>query len=425
MLSKINLKSDLIKYTVVLTSGTVLAQVVGYLLTPIITRLYTPEEFGEFGIIMRVVTFLVVLGAARYEHAIPLPKRDGHAAQIYRLSVRILSWVTIAVLVTSLLFWLLNGIDNKWLLYSILIAGITAATVFINIGRNWAIRMKLFKKITISSLLTSVTGNLGKIALGLLGQGVLGLAIATFFGLIIGGVVYVKDTLHVYSEKYIHSKNRQKVVGKIYDEFPKANLPHAVIDAVRDMIIAFFLTLYFSATTFGSYDLAYRMLRVPLLLVGASISQVLYNRMSTDYAEGKAIYPLLKKSVFVLALIGLIPFTIVYLFGTDLFVFVFGEQWELAGQIAIALTPWLFANFIASSVSIVPSVIGKLKWFFWVGLANTAIQLVAFGFINEWMLYLGANEIKILSYISWIMFFVFAGMTVWLMKLTKEADAKK
>ncbi|WP_205677775.1 hypothetical protein [Brumimicrobium salinarum] len=46
-----------------------------YILMPFITRLYTPEDFGEFGLIMRIVAFLAVVGAGRYEFAIPLPKK--------------------------------------------------------------------------------------------------------------------------------------------------------------------------------------------------------------------------------------------------------------------------------------------------------------------------------------------------------------
>src|SRR5690554_7302010 len=147
MLSKINIKSDLVKSALVLSSGTVLAQAISYLLTPFITRLYSPEDFGIFGIMMRIVAFLAVVGAARYEYAIPLPKKNAHAFHLYRLSLRILVWTVALTLVGGLVFWVFKDNSNRMLFYIVLIAAITGFTVFINIGRHWAIRMKWFKNI--------------------------------------------------------------------------------------------------------------------------------------------------------------------------------------------------------------------------------------------------------------------------------------
>src|SRR5690554_7483720 len=103
--SKFNIKSELLKSALVLSSGTILAQGISYVLMPFITRLYTPEDFGEFGMIMRIVAFLAVVGAGRYEFAIPLPKKDEHAFHIYRLTLRILVWTVSLSLIAGIVFW--------------------------------------------------------------------------------------------------------------------------------------------------------------------------------------------------------------------------------------------------------------------------------------------------------------------------------
>lgn len=425
MRSKINLKSELIKSVLVLSSGTVLAQAISYLLTPFITRLYSPEDFGEFGIIMRIVAFLAVIGAARYEYAIPLPKKNEHAFHIYRLSLRILMWTASLTLIAGVIFWLFKSDTNNLLFYIVLICSITGFTVFISIGRHWAIRMKWFKNITLSILLTSATSNTAKLLAGLAGLGVVGLAVSTLLGLIVGSLVFVFDAFGVYKNNNKNSNLRRSVVAKQYREFPRINLPHSLIDASRELLIAFFLTLHLSTSLFGSYDHSFRMLKIPLLLIGVAVGQVLYNRISADFAEKKVIYPLLKRSVILLTIIGILPFTVIYIWGDSIFAFVFGEEWRLSGKIAAVLSPWLMANFVASSISMIPAIIGKLKWFFWVGIVTTVIQLSCFALFPMIMEILSITEIGMFEIISWIMFVLFWGITIWLLRIVKSLDSGK
>ncbi|PWH87037.1 lipopolysaccharide biosynthesis protein [Brumimicrobium oceani] len=424
MRSKINLKSELIKSALVLSSGTVLAQGISYLLTPFITRLYSPEDFGQFGIIMRIVAFLAVIGAARYEYAIPLPKRNAHAFQIYRLALRILIWTIGLTIISGIAFWFFNDETENLLFYVVLISAITGFTVFISIGRHWAIRMKWFKNITISTLLTSATTNTAKLLAGFAGLGVLGLAISTLLGLIVGSFVFVLDAVGIYKINNKRAKLRKSVVARQYKEFPKVNLPHSLIDASRELLIAFFLTIYLSTALFGSYDHSFRMLKIPLLLIGVAIGQVLYNRISADFAQEKKIYPILKRSVILLSAIGILPFSVIYIWGVPIFEFVFGNEWRLSGEIAAVLSPWLMANFVASSISMVPAIIGKLRWFFWVGIVTSIIQLSCFAFFPEIMEWLNFTEIGMFEIISWIMFALFAVSVIWMLEIVRRLDER-
>ena len=86
MLDQLKFKSTFLKSVMVLTSGTVIAQAISYAFTPLVTRLFTTEDFGAFGVFMRIVAFLAAIGTARYELTLPLPKRDQHAFQLFFLS---------------------------------------------------------------------------------------------------------------------------------------------------------------------------------------------------------------------------------------------------------------------------------------------------------------------------------------------------
>ena len=425
MLSKINWKSDLVKPIMILTSGTLLAQSVSYLLSPVITRLYSPEEFGFFGIIMRIVAFVAVIGAARYEYAIPLPKKDKHAFQIYRITLRILVWTVFLSFLSGGIYWLVVNQTSSFLIYMVFTVLIIAFTVFNNIGRHWAIRTKAFRKISIAALFTSIFTNGAKLITGLASFGVIGLVISTVLGLFFGGLVYLFEALGLFrNTSFKNSPLQRAVLARQYRDFPRINLPHTLIDAGRELMIAFFLTWYLSAEIFGSYDHSFRMLKIPLILIGASIGQVLYNKMSEKFAANEPLYELLKKSILTLIIIGIIPFTVIFIWGAPIFSFVFGEQWELAGEIAAAIAPWLMANFVASSISMVPNVIGELRWFFWVGLTITSLQLLCFGFLPQLMSYFEVNEVTLIAGISWLMFALFFGLTYWMLVRVQQVDRK-
>ena len=425
MLKGLNIKSEFIRSVMVLTSGTVIAQVISYAVTPLITRLFTPEDFGEIGVFMRVVAFLTALGTARYEMTLPLPKSDHHAFQLFRLSLKISFYTVFASLFFGLLYWVFTGLENYTLVFVLFVAIATFFMIFKNIGTNWAIRTKAFKLISYSSVLTSVTSNGLKLITGFLGFGVIGLIMSTVIGTIAGVSFYLIDYFKSKnSPAFSKSRAKMYVLSQKYKEFPKVNLPHTLIDSARELLIAFFLTYYLSTSLFGSYDLSFKMLKIPLLLIGTSIGQVLYQRASEKFARNENIYPLLKRTVGSLFLISIIPFGIVYFWGEPLFVFVFGPEWKLAGQIASVISPWLMFNFIASSISMIPTVINKLRWFFWIGLITTVVQLLFFGLYPQIVSSFDLSPIQFFSITSWVMTVIFAIVILWELALVKRIAFK-
>jgi len=116
--------NDFLKSLAVLMTGTLIAQVIGYLLAPIITRLYTPAEMGEFGMFQRVTVLLATIATARYEYALPLPKKDNHAFILFRFAIKT-SLITILLCLTAGLGFALmkgKGVDFYLLLLLLIIS---------------------------------------------------------------------------------------------------------------------------------------------------------------------------------------------------------------------------------------------------------------------------------------------------------------
>lgn len=94
--------SKLVQNVAVMFSGNSVALILPFLLAPLITRIYTPEDFAGYEIFVRLLTLMIVLAGMRYEHAIIIPKEDSEAVAILRLCNRILIGLT---LVSAIVFW--------------------------------------------------------------------------------------------------------------------------------------------------------------------------------------------------------------------------------------------------------------------------------------------------------------------------------
>lgn len=419
------IKSEFLKSVMVLTSGTFIAQVISYIATPFITRLFSPDEIGELGVFLKVAAFITAIATARYEFTLPLPKRDQHAFQLFRLSLRIAT-ITLAIsFLVGLIYWLFTETTTYNLTIVLLLVFTMFMMVFKNIGTYWAIRMKTFKLISYSSISAALTTNIIKVLAGVLSFGSIGLMVAAFFGSVAGAVFFVKD---YFSNKvkldYKVSKRKTKALASKYKDFPNINLPHMLVDHGKELITAFLIVGFFDQTVFGSYDHSFRMLKLPLLLIGMAMGQVFYKKCAALYNSQQPILPVLKKITFYLFLISIIPFGVIFLYGEPLFVFVFGDEWQLSGKISEVLAPWLMINFITSPVSIVPMVINRQKAFFWVSLVGAFIQIACFGLTPFLIKSDFINQIEMFFIISIILSVFMLIYLFYILHFTKLSDER-
>lgn len=384
----------------VLTTGTVLAQAIGYLISPILTRIYSTEEMGDMGVYLRAIGFIAALGTVRYEMALPLPKNDSHSYLLYKVSLKIAIYILIACTILGVLFlftqpfsWGQVGFVSLTLLGSLVM-------VFINLGTNWAIRKKQFRVISISKMINAISSNGLRWLFGLIGFGSFGLILATFLGFLLSSFSFLKDFKSLNANyKHYESPGKTAVLLSEYKQFPLVSLPHVLMDLGRDLLIASLIIYFFSKDVFGSYNHSYTILRLPLMVIGTSIGQVFYNRCSEIVNEGKSIYPLIKKTMLILIALSIVPFGLIFIFGEPLFGFVFSATWRESGYFSEIMTPWLMMNFIISPVSSIPMILNRQKEYFIIGLIGTFMQLFCFGILP---LILGTSKDAFVT-ILWVM----------------------
>lgn len=413
-------RSDFFKSVATLASGTILAQVIAFAISPIITRLYSAEEMSYLSIFSRLVMFIGVIATIRMEVAFALPKREEHAYSLYRVSLRSLFIVTGITFLASWLFLLVPMDDPNMHWLALFLPFGVFAYAWNNQGINWAIRLKDFKRISRSRMMQSVVNALGSVAM--FPFGFLGLIVASVLSTLAAAVMFLKDFRRIKGHMRLFRMNgRDYAIFKTYAEFPRINLPHALIDLIKELFIALFMVSAFQKESLGFYDLSFRMLKLPINVIGASIGQVFLKRAVDLRNEGKPIVPLLRRTMLVLLAISIIPFGLIMLFGPDLFAWVFGAHWREAGIYSQIMAPWLMVNFLTSPVSQVPLILNKQRGFFFMGLASTVLMIAALTIGVWWPSQVwDLEQILILVSITQSLLLLF--VIVWMLRLAKKYD---
>ncbi|WP_043023780.1 lipopolysaccharide biosynthesis protein [Fluviicola taffensis] len=377
-------------------TGTAIAQLITYLIYPILTRIYSTSDIGELGVYTRLVAFIAAFATARYELTLPIAKQDHHAFLLYRLSFRISLIVLSSILLLGFIFYLLKPFDLSNYVFLLIVVVSSYIMVWINLGTSWSIRKKLFHQVSRQRVVNSVSVNGLRLFFGLANFGAFGLILGSLLGSFASIFVFIRtflSDLKIY--RPTKDLKRFRILAKEYKSFPLINLPHTLLDLGIDLLIAFFIVLFYDKDVFGSFSHAYMMLRLPLLFFGQSIGQVFFNKCSDMINKGQDIYPLVKKTTRTLFLIAVVPFTVLFFYGVPIFKFIFGDQWEESGRIAEILAPALVLNFLISPISTLALILSKQKAMFGIGIIVAFIHCFCFGVLP--LLFSGLMRLRVLS----------------------------
>lgn len=376
-----HLKSEFFRNLLTLMTGTAIAQAIPVLISPILSRLYTPEEFGVLALFMSAASVLGVISTARYELAIMLPDSRRDAMNVLILSIGIAFLVSIGSLIIILLFQepILRFFDapelKGWLF---LVPGMVLLMGVYQSFNFWSTRNKTFKRNSASRISQSVSMSAVNLSMGFAGAGPIGLISGSFTGQAVAALVLAwRAITHPGEWKEAFSRERIKKNAVRYSNFPRINTPHAFVDTLQDHGIVLIIIYFFSKMILGSYNFAYRVLKAPVGLIGSSMYQVFYQKASRSFIEGENIRPMVVRIYRNLFLIGFPVFTILFVFAPEIFAFVFSENYRMAGEIAQILMPWLFMNYMVMPVTCVAVVTNRQKGAFLISLTDIVLKVIA------------------------------------------------
>lgn len=357
--------SEFFRNVATLISGTTLAQAFSVLIYIVLSRIYSEEDFGVFGLYMNILNITVIFSTAKYELAILLPKSDKESVNLVGLSglislvVSLLLLVAVIALNGSICRWLGSDQISGWLYFiplSTLLVG------WFTTFRNYSNREKRYKLIAGANIGQSISNSLLKLGLGLVIAGAAGLIFGVIFGQLIGVLIFlvVHWRLNLSKLSWIKWSEMRRLARK-YSLFPRYNMWQGLLNNLSGAFPVFILSSYFSTGIAGFYTFGYMILYRPISLVASALYQVMFQRFVQKKHENISIRPevhtFLKRTMQVL----LVPFILCGIFFPEIFGFVFGDKWVEAGRYARILLPWIFMISLVMPLSFIPDLYKKQR----------------------------------------------------------------
>ena len=348
--------SEFSKNVITLVTGTAISQAIPIAISPILTRIYTPDDFGILALYLSISSVLAVVATGRYEFAITLPKEDKDALQILWLSCIISFVFSLLTLVAVVMFnselteLLGNEEISSWLYF-------VPATIFITgiyqSFNYWFNRKKKYAKLSKAKVTQSLTTGTLNLSIGFLKKGgAFGLVFGNIVGQFLSAVYFIVQFFRRHPRAKMNAKKTQMLAqAKRYQDFPKYDVMAAFFNVSSNQATHIFFNMFFGAVTSGYFYLGQKIFNIPITLVAASVQDVFKMDVVTVHnAQGntRSIYMATFKKLLFLAVV---PTILLYFFSIDIIVFVFGENWRIAGEFVRILTPVFFMRFISFPLS--------------------------------------------------------------------------
>lgn len=346
-------KGSFIKSVGVLVGGTAFSQLIAILALPILTRLYSPDDFGVLAVYISLVALIASVACLRFEIAIPIAKKDDDAFILLAISLFSVIVVSLLTIVGMILFadQINEATQSKlsgyiWLIpLGIFFSGLYAALQY------WAVRHKAFSLIAKTRMTQALSGSGTQIGLGYIGITPLGLVFgqllnvgAGIFGLCRYFAKNNADLLKQISIKKIKS------IFKEYDRFPKYSTWEAFANSGAIQIPVILIAYFAISAEAGFLMLAMRLLAAPMGLIGGAVGQVYLAEASEKHHQG-TLQEFTHKTIWTLLKVGAPPLLFAGLFSPLLIPLIFGAEWKRTGILIAWMVPWFLMQFVTSPVS--------------------------------------------------------------------------
>lgn len=343
-------RSPFVRNVSIVMSGTAISQMISFAMTPIISRLFDPSDFGIFGSFSSVMGVVAAGVTLQYSQAVMLPKEDSDAANVFAVSVISVFLITLLSIFAVCLFpgtflSLFKAPNGFWLLWLFPIG------VFLN-GVNqslqaWCIRQKAFTLTSVSQVVRAVSVNISQVVLGLLKAGGVGLTASAVAADGIASVnlahlVFKKDGLKIRQSVTL---KKMRETAFEYRDFPIYSASQNVMNAMSQGLPVILLGCYYGVAVAGAYAFGVRILQVPMNFVTTALRQVLFQKASETYNHGGKLFPLYLKTTGGLFVAAIVPATILFIWSPKIFSWLFGAKWNDAGVYASWLILWLAVGF--------------------------------------------------------------------------------
>lgn len=345
----------------VLAGGTALAQLIVVVTSPLLTRLYTPADFGVLSVYVSLLTFLLGISSLRYHLAIPLVSNTNALASLLVFSCLVVCGFVLVVLVGIVFLseeitrWT-NAPGLKPFLWFLPI-GLAGASV-IQVLTAWAVRSDRFSTLARVRIRQSASQVAVQIGLSFLSPAGLGLIVGDAVGRAAGGLSLARLALNDIRDELPHVTTRSMVqIAHQFRRFPLISTWTGIIASTGAQIPTIMVSAFYGAHVVGWFGLCQRLLSMSFVLVASSIGTVFLSESAKVRLNNPdQLMSLFRATVKRSCVLALLLVAGVVIFAPIVIGPLLGNNWAEAGryaQILAIASGFQFVNRAVSSASTV------------------------------------------------------------------------
>ena len=347
-----------------LLSANVVAQVIGLVVYPILTRIYAPEDFGLLNLFVSIASVICIFATAEYHNAIVLPKEQKHSvAMVHWCVIQLLAVVTltmVSVFFSKHIAWIFNvpALSHYYWLMPLMVL----ANSGWNILNYWYIYRGNYTRISGYQLSQSVLSAGSKLGFGyggfLRGGLVFSVVLSPLLSLVTSLLRAGKS--HLIPLRQFSRNNIREVVSE-YRNFPIYSLPRSLVNMIAGQLPILLLTPIFGVRYVGWWSMAIMLGFTPISVIAKSIYQVMYQYTTQRVNASLSLGTYFRRFALV-TLATVLPLFIVLSFVLpDLTSWLLGDDWRETGVYIQWMLPWLLCALLTSSTGFLADVFFKQK----------------------------------------------------------------
>lgn len=395
-------------------------QVVGFLLLPLLGRLYTKADYGILGTLMGFVGLLTLVVNGRYDQAALIAPRGSRLDLLRALGVSINLLLTILVCIVCFVapLWL-RGSGYEHIIPYLFIIPITSSLAgLVSMFAAQANARAHYGSISLSQFFQGLVNNLLKVLCGFLGLGAWGFAIAYNASQSVA-VGVLRSGLPRLSLRSI-SLYRLRVVAYHYRAFPLFTIGQVWIDMFVAQLLPLALPRHYRVEEIGLLTMLFMITRRPVQLLSEATSRVYARRLVAAREQGRRYVPIFLRMLARLSVLACILLCVMPWVAQGLIAFVLGEQWLELAPLVIGMIPYLLVQSAIYIFGFIPDVLGRQHSYLYVQLARLMCEL---GSVLLLPLYMGFNRFMLTYYA--LEAIALSGILFWFYTLLRSHDRAK
>ncbi|MGM9638058.1 MAG: lipopolysaccharide biosynthesis protein [Butyricicoccaceae bacterium] len=374
------LQHRFVRSVATLFSGSLVGQLIVVGSSFFTSRLYTDAEMGIYTLMVTVVTLFGSVACLKYEPAIVTAENDDEAYDLVGLCFVLCVVVTAVVSVGYCVYlWFKPEIWASAGPFALLTIGVLFLTGINDVMYNYNTRFQNYDLISKAYVWSSALKYSMQIALGFFGCSTPGLNTSNLTGTALGSYFHTRYLWYRKDKLREVTWQRMRAAAVKYRRQPLFAAPAFFVSTACFQLLNFFIEMLYGLATFGLYGLSFRMLNVPITLIGNNVARILFfKNAAEEYNQTGGYRRALLVTTGVLTAIAIPMVVLLCLLSPWLFSTFFGEQWRMSGVYAIYLAPMYGIRLVVQPLTQALVIVRKQSVEFFIQCAFLGCSLLAF-----------------------------------------------